>query len=620
MQPENSRNTIIFAVCAVVILFAYQFLVLGPEAARKKAEAARHPPAAAASTQTGAAAGVPGQALGGVVFRTRAQALNATPRVPIETPTLRGYLSLRGGVIDDLYLKNYQTTVDPNSPPVELLRAPGLERAYFAQFGWAGQNVPNLPNNATVWTLKSGTSLTPTSPLVLTYDNGSGLTFTRTISVDRQYLFTVSDKVANRGGQPVSLTPYAQVMRYGAPVDPSRGVVYAGAIGFLNNTLEEINYGKWVKQKPEEPLTRATTGGWIGITDKYWMATIVPDQTERGTGRFSVMDYNGVKVLQSRFEGQSVTIGGGRQVTHNSHLFAGAKVNDILKGYQANLGAFSGVEGHEPQMGAVKSFDVAIDWGRWFWIFTRPLFTVLDLFARYIGNFGLAILLLTVCTKLLLFPLANQAFASMAKIKKVAPKQEEIKQKYADDPARQQQEMMALYQREKINPLAGCLPIFIQFPIFYSLYKVLSVTIEMRHAPFFGWIQDLSSPDPTTVWNLFGLLPYDPGSLPVVGSLLVGYGFLHIGLWPLMYGVTMALQTSMSPTSPDPTQQMVMRWFPVIFTVLLAKSPAGLVIYWVWSNLLTIIQQYIIMRRHKTANPIDGLIARIQGKEYTVPG
>jgi len=604
MQPENSRNTIIFAVCAVIILIAYQFGVIMPEAARKKAEAARHP-AAAASTQSGVAGAAPGAGPAIGTYATRAQARAASPRVPIETPMLHGSLSLRGGRIDDLYLTQYRQTLDPKSPMVELLRPEGLPNAYFAQFGWAGQNVPDLPRPGTLWTLQSGKVLTPTTPVVLSYDNGHGLRFTRTISVDAQYMFTISDTVANLSGQPVSLLPWSTVQRRGFPADANRNmVVHEGAVGVLDGAPKMIKYKDWTKLK--EAFDKATHGGWLGITDKYWMAALVPNPTEAGHGKFRVTDLNGTKVMEAVFEGRLVNIAAGRQITRDTHLFAGAKRNEILKTYQDNMG--------------VAKFDLAIDWGARFWIFTRPLFAVLDFFYKHIGNFGVSILLLTVCAKLLFFPLANQAFASMAKIKKLQPKQEELKKKYGDDQTKLQQEMMALYQKEKINPLAGCLPILIQIPVFFSLYKVLFVTIEMRHAPFFGWIHDLSAPDPTTFLNLFGLLPFDPGAIPYVGALFVGTGFLHIGLWPLFYGLTMWLQTSMSPSSPDPTQQQIMRWFPIIFTVMLAKSPAGLVIYWAWSNLLTIIQQYIIMRRHKTANPIDGLIARLQGKEYVVPG
>ncbi len=596
MQNENARNTIIFVVCTMAILLLYQVFVLQPQAEKRKAEMAKQRPSAEA--QGPAAPGTPNSVIN---FADRRQALAASPRVPIDTPALKGSLSLRGGRIDDLFLKQYQATLEANSPNVELFRPEGLPYAYFAQVGWAGQNVPGLPDANTVWTLSSGDVLAPGKPVVLTH-TAEGLRFTRTISVDDKYMFTIADTVANLSGRPLTLLPYGSVQRRGVPADLGRNMIlHEGAVGVFEEKFRHLKYGDWRKRKEDQVWS--TTGGWLGITDKYWLAALVPDQAERGQGKFRVRDVQGVQVHEAVFEGQIVNIPAGRQVTETTRLFAGAKRAEILQGYGQQFG--------------IPKFDMAIDWGM-FWFFTRPLFQVLEFFYQLVGNFGLAIIFLTIGVKLLFFPLANQAFASMAKIKKLQPKQQEIKERYKDDPQKQQQEMMALYQREKVNPLAGCLPILIQIPVFYALYKVLFVTIEMRHAPFFGWIQDLSARDPTTIWNLFGLIPYDPAMIPLIGGILDGP--LHIGLWPILYGLTMWLQTSMSPSSPDPTQQMIMRWFPLVFTVMLAQALAGLVIYWAWSNLLTIVQQYIIMRRHKTENPIDGLIAKLQGKEYKVPG
>lgn len=633
MQPDNNRNTIIFVVATAVIFLLYQFFVLAPQAARKKAEAAQRPAAAASAAQAPAAAGPR--------FSSREAALAATQRVEIRTSALTGSISLTGARFDDLKLgpadgkgdavhPAYRQTIEANSPPVELFRPAGLRHAYFTQFGWFGENLPGLPDMNTPWRVVEGDVLSPGKPVTLGYDNGSGLSFRRTIAVDDQYMFTVVDRVANRGAAPVVMRPYASVQRHGVPTDLGRNpIVHEGAIGVFDGKTKLIKYGDWAKQKGKEDAAdpRTLRTGWLGITDKYWLAAVVPDQALRGQGRFRVTGLpGGVNVHEAVFEGKAVSIAPGRQWTQTTRLFAGAKRAEVLRGYEENVAAFPAGSRGEPRPApasdaarpaGVQQFDMAIDWGM-FWFFTRPIFLALEFFYKLVGNFGLAIIALTVAVKLLFFPLANQAFASMAKIKKLQPKQEELKKKFGDDQARLQQEMMQLYQREKINPLAGCLPILIQIPVFYALYKVLTVTIEMRHAPFYGWIKDLSVTDPTTMWNLFGLLPFDPGAIPLVGSLLVGTGFLHIGLWPLIYGVTMWLQTSMSPTSPDPTQQMIMKWFPVIFTVMLAQVAAGLVIYWAWSNLLTIVQQYIIMRRHKTENPIDGIIARLQGKEYKV--
>ena len=613
MQNENARNTIIFVVCTVAILLIYQFLVLQPQAERRKAaaKAAERPPAVEEAGKTGAAPGVLSSS-GAPRYADRRQALAAAPRIAIDTPGtegetdskggVKGSLSLRGARIDDLFLKGYHDTVDRSSPNVELLRPEGLPNAYFAQIAWTGANLPGLPNESTLWTVKSGDVLAPGKPVVLTYSTPEGLRFQRTIAVDRQSMFTITDQVANFTGRPVTLLPYSSVQRHDIPAGLGKlQIVHEGAIGVFDGALRQFKYGKWAKEKA--PFVAQTTGGWMGITDKYWMTSIVPNQTETGTGRFRITDVGGVKVHEAVFEGKVRTIPQGHMLVKPvvTRIFAGAKRNEVLVGYQDSLG--------------IPSFHKAIDWGI-LWFFTRPLFTVLEFFYHLVGNFGLAILALTVVVKLVFFPLANKAYASMAKIKKLQPKQEELKKKYGDDPTKMQQEMMALYQREKINPLAGCLPILIQIPVFYALYKVLYVTIEMRHAPFFGWIQDLSARDPTTIWNLFGLIPWNPATTPVIGGLLDGA--LHLGLLPLVYGLTMWLQTAMNPPATDPTQQMIMKWFPVIFTVMLATQPAGLLVYWAWSNVLTIIQQYIIMRANKTENPIDGLIARLQGREYKV--
>ena len=619
MQQENTRNTIIFFVCSAIILLAYM-VWLQPQMDKGKAAKKGERPAASAPATDAAR-----------TFANRAEALRATPRVPIRTGAYTGSLSLVGGRIDDLYLtdrKNgqlvYRRDVDANSGPVEMFRPEGLRYAYFAYTGWAGQNVPGLPDDDTAWTLRSGRELTPSTPVVLFYRSPEGLEFTRTISVDTRFMFTISDTVVNRTGRRLTLMPYGSVQRRGVPADLGRMMIlHEGGIGVMDGKTRLLKYGDWGKrQADDERATWSTTGGWIGITDKYWMAALVPQGAESGRGKFRISDVAGVKVHEAVFEGRVVNIDANRQFTETTRLFAGAKRNEILSAYADSVTAYegrlvTGADGLEADFG-VTNLQEAIDWGM-FWFFTKPLFWLLEQFHRLVGNFGVAILLLTIVAKLAFFPLANQAFASMAKIKKLQPKQEEIKKRFADDPQKQQMEMMQLYQREKINPLAGCLPILIQIPVFYALYKVLFVTIEMRHAPFFGWIRDLSAPDPTTIWNLFGLIPFDPGSLPLVGGLLVGTGFLHIGVWALLYGLTMWLQTSMNPPSPDPTQQAIMKWFPLLFTVLLAQQPSGLVIYWAWSNVLSIFQQYIIMRRHKTANPIDGIIARMQGKEYKAP-
>ena len=599
MQDNNSRNTIIFVVAAVVILIAYQFFVLDPAAKKRSAELAQQR-AAAASTQADAPKGVAAPGLNaGTTVVSRAQATAASPRAPIATDALSGSISLRGARIDDLYLKNYRTTVEKNAPPVELLRPEGAENAYFAEFGWTGANLPGLPNAETVWQVVKGSTLAPGKPLVLRTQNGQGLTFTRKIEVDDKFMFTVTDTVANLGTGSVTLAPYASVQRQGIPNDRRNQIVHEGAIGWLGDELRQVKYAKWLK---EGGPTVSSTGGWTGITDKYWLTALIPEQTEAIQGQYRVTKSGATDIYEANFVGRPHIIPAGKQVVQTTHLFAGAKVVPVLKDYDAKLG--------------VPRLDSAVDWGN-FWFITRPMFMLLEFFFHLVGNFGLAILLLTVTVKLLFFPLANTSYESLTKMKKVQPQVEALRAKFKDDPAKQQQELMGLYQKEKINPLTGCLPMLVQIPVFYGLYKVLTVTIEMRHAPFFGWIQDLSAKDPLTIWNLFGLLPYNPATVPLVGPIL-NSDLLHLGPMALLYGLTMFLSTAMNPPQPDPIQQKIFQFMPLMFMFIMAPFAVGLLIYWCWSNVLTILQQYVIMRRFKVDNPIDQIIAKLTGKPREV--
>ncbi|HEY3695740.1 membrane protein insertase YidC [Phenylobacterium sp.] len=590
MQNDNNRNTIIFMVAAAVILIAYQVFVLDPSARRHQAELATQHKAAAVATANAPAAPAAPRNL------TRDQAAAASPRAPIANAALSGSLSLRGARIDDLFLTQYREQVDPKSPPVELLRPEGTRYAWFADFGWAGANVAALPDAGTLWTVTQGSTLSPGKPLVLAYDNGAGLKFTRKIELDDRYMFTVSDTVANTGAAAVTLAPYASVQRQGAPADVGRNsVVHEGAVGWLGNDLRLMKYPKWAKEA--QAKVYPSTGGWTGITDKYWLAALIPSQSEPIQGQYRVTKADGVDIFESNYTGQARVIPPGRQVTETTRLFAGAKTVPVLRDYQAAL--------------KISNFDNAVDWGM-FRIITRPIFTFLEFIYKHAGNFGISILILTVCVRVLFFPLANKQYESLTKMKKLQPQLEELKVKYKGDVAKQQQETMELYKREKINPVAGCLPLLLQIPVFFALYKVLTVTIEMRHAPFLGWIQDLSARDPTTIWNLFGLIPWDPAHAPVIGQILDTS--LHLGVLPLAYGVTMWLSTSMSPPAGDPMQQKIFQFMPLIFTFIMAPFAVGLLIYWTWSNVLTILQQYVIMRRFKVDNPIDQIIARLRRK------
>ncbi len=597
MQDENNRNTIIFLVCAVALFIIYQTFVLGPADKRHMAELR------AKQAQVAAVVAAPGApSLSAPPAVTRAAALAASPRVPIATPALKGSISLRGARLDDLFLNDYRQTTDKTSPPVELLRPEGAQFPWFVDTGWVGQNVPGLPNASTVWTLAEGSTLAPGQPVVLSYTNGAGLTFTRKIEVDAHYMFTLTDTVANLGTIPVTLAPYGSVQRQGIPVDVGKNnIVHEGVVAFLDGRERAFTY-KDLNKGSGQTLEFNSSAAWTGITEKYWLAALIPAAGEQVHAAFRDSKVGGLDVYDANYTGAARTIQPGRQITAAQHVFAGAKTVALLQAYEKDLG--------------IAHFDNAVDWGRFFFFVTRPMYVFLNYIYQHVGTFGVAILLLTICVRAVFFPIAQKQYESMTKMKKIQPLMEELKKRYKDDPAKQQQETMALYQREKVNPLAGCLPILLQIPVFYSLYKVLNISIEMRHAPFLNF-SDLSARDPTTIWNLFGLIPYDPAHVPLLGSILDTT--LHLGILPLAYGVTMWLTTSMSPPAPDPAQQRIFQFMPVIFTFIMAPFAVGLLIYWTWSNVLTTLQQYVMMRRFGVDNPIDRLIARFSGKAKATP-
>jgi YidC/Oxa1 family membrane protein insertase len=597
-MQNDSKNMMLFAISVVVLLAVYQFFVLAPATKKREAEAKAR---AQAEAQAKRNVNAPPT----VLTVPRAQALAASPRVAIDSPALQGSVALKGARIDDLVLKQYAQTLEPGSPRVELFRPEGAEHAYFAEFGWTGANLGGLPGSETSWTLASGPgALSPAHPVVLTFSSPQGLKFTRTISVDDKYMFTVADQVANQGGAPVTISPYATVQRRGLPADILTAInVHQGAVGWLGEDKPDLKMSNYKDWKKKGEINIASKGGWAAITDKYWMAALLPDQREKVRTAFRVTPVQNVDVYDASFLGEARTLAPGQQVSVQTRMFAGAKTVPLLQSYSKTLG--------------VPELDRAVDWGR-LWFLTRPIFGLLKIYSDHIPppfNFGVALLLLTVSVRLLLFWPAHLSYASATKMKKIQPELDKLKQKHKDDPAAQQKAMMELWQREKINPMLGCLPMLATIPVFLSLFKVLSVTIEMRHAPFFTLVRDLSAPDPSTVWNLFGLIPWDPATLPVIGGMMAGGGFLHVGVWAITYAFTTWLSQSMTPTTGmDPTQQKMLQLMPWFFMFIMARFTVGLLIYYTWSNLLTVLQQYVIMRRFKVENPIDNLIARVRAR------
>ena len=571
---DNNRNFLITIAISVLILVLWQMFYMNPrieaqrEAARIEAEqqaakeaVAEPAPGQAAQPQTGVVPGT--QAVPTAVAEATAG------RIRIDTPSLSGSINLKGARFDELVLKNYRVDVSKSSPNIELLKPAGSKAGYFAELGYAGNAESGaVPGPETIWTAEEGATLTPATPVKLTFTNDKGLTFTRTVSIDDDYMFTVDDTVTNSSGAPVSISAYGRVTRLEKPQTTGIYVLHEGLIGVTGEDgLQEIDYSDVEDDRAIVPGKSAD--GWLGITDKYWAVTLIPGKGPQFQPRFSYSDSSGIS-YQADYLSDAIPVPAGGAANYQTRVFAGAKEVNLIKEYQERLG--------------VRQFDLMIDWG-WFYFITKPMFWLIDTLYKMLGNFGLSILATTVIVKAIFFPLANKSYKSMANMKKVQPAMLEIREKYADDKMKQQQAMMELYKKEKINPLAGCWPILIQIPVFFALYKTLYVTIEMRHAPFFGWIQDLAAPDPTSIFNLFGLLPY---AVPA---------FLLVGVWPLIMGVTMFLQMRMNPTPPDPTQAMIFTWMPVIFTFMLASFPAGLVIYWAWNNSLSILQQGIIMKR-----------------------
>ncbi|MFA5537880.1 MAG: membrane protein insertase YidC [Gemmobacter sp.] len=575
-MDDQNKNLILATVLSFLVILVW-FVLFPPEEpatdpnAPVTAQDALTPPAEQAAT----ADGVP----------VTAEAQPEAPRVAIDSPRLTGSISLSGGRIDELLLRGYPETLDEGADIVPLLQPQGNGGAFYAVYGWTpggALDFDDVPGANTTWELASGGTLGPDSPVTLRWDNGAGLVFTREIALDDDYMFTVTQRVENRTDAPVTLRPYGQIARHGEPQDLQNFfILHEGVLVMADGTLTETSYSKMrdlrmseVERVPAES-TQVTGNGWVGFTDKYWMATLIPMPGDAFTAVRKYVPGSDVFLTEARHE--TVTVAPGASVESASRLFAGAKEWETIRGYQRNLG--------------IDRFVDSIDWG-WFFFLTKPMFAVLHWLNGVIGNMGVAIIALTLLLKAVLFPLAYKSYVSMARMKELQPEMEALKERVGDDRQKMQQEMMKLYKEKKVNPAAGCLPILLQIPIFFSLYKVIFVTIELRHAGFFGFLQDLSAPDPTSIFNLFGLLPW---SAPDPASIMA---LVFIGVMPILLGVTMWLQQKLNPAPTDKTQAMIFAWMPWVFMFILGGFASGLVLYWITNNVITFAQQYIIMRSH----------------------
>jgi YidC/Oxa1 family membrane protein insertase len=578
---SDQKNMLIAIGLSLAILLGFQFFYEFPKMEKERErqaeiaaqEAADNPVPKTQSNQNtdiqapGGGASAPSVQASVATAAQRAEALASSPRINIDTPSVYGSISLEGGRIDDLVLKNYGQDVGEDAERIHLLHPVGAPKSYYAEFGWVGSsNDLKLPGPNTRWK-SNQTELAPGKPVTLSWDNQAGLLFERTYEIDDHYMITTIQRVTNSKKKSVGLFPYGLVARSGTPRTLGFYILHEGPLGVFDGTLREYDYDDLQETRKVE---LSSTGGWIGITDKYWLAALIPDQNIGSTYRFVHSLKNKDDRYQVDYLGQETRIEPGQTTETVNRLFAGAKEVKLLDAYSEQYN--------------ISNFDLAVDFG-WFYFLTKPFFYAISWLFSYLGNFGLAILAFTVFVKIVFFPLANKSYKSMAKMRELTPKLMAMREQFGDDKMRLNQEMMALYKQEKVNPASGCLPILVQIPVFFALYKVLFVNIEMRHAPFYGWIKDLSVADPTSIFNFFGLIPWTPPD------------FMIIGAWPVLMGLTMWLQQRLNPQPTDPVQAKVFMFLPLFFTFLLGTFPAGLVIYWTWNNLLSIAQQKLIMFR-----------------------
>ena len=575
----DQKRLFLAIAISVMILLGFQLIMPAPKPVLSPPAQTAGTPAAPAAPQGQSLTATPA----GPAAATATTVPREVPRLQIDGARVQGSISLLGARIDDLVLKGYRTSVAPAAPLVRLLEPRSEKDPYYIQVGWSADpgTTAKLPDSDTLWT-GTGT-VTPTTPAILTWNNGEGLTFEIEVGLDADYMFTLTQRVQNATGAPVALHPWARIRRDTKPHTEGYYILHEGMLGILDSRLKEVSYDTAKsdgEKKAGVALEQTSTGGWLGFTDKYWLTAIIPDQKAANLAAVRHVKEAGADRFQVDFVSKdAVAAPAGGTASATWRAFAGAKEVHILDRYEDTLG--------------VKWFSYAVDWG-WFFYITKPFFYSIDWLFQMTGNFGVAILVFTLIVKLAFFPLANKSYRSMSKMKLLAPKMTALREQYKEEPQKLQQAMMEMYKTEKVNPASGCLPIIIQIPVFFALYKVIFTTIEMRHAPFFGWIKDLSAIDPTNIFNLFGLLPFDPGQYS---------HFLHLGVWPLVMGVTMWAQMKLNPAPPDPVQAKIFAWMPVLFTFMLASFPAGLVIYWTWNNLLTIGQQWLIMRQTTLEKP-----------------
>ncbi len=576
MDSQN-KNLILATALSFVVILVWFILFPPPE---KPVD----PNAPAATSEVVSTPATPSTAETAPAQAAATEATADAPRLAIDTPRVEGSVSLLGGRIDQLALKDYRETTDPNSPIVTVLAPVGAENAFYALFGWAagaGLSPDDVPGPNTLWSVENGTTLTPATPISLMWDNGKGQVFRRTLSIDEDYMFAVQQSVTNNGTGSVALAPYGILARHGEPKNIKKFfILHEGTIAMADGELTETTYSNLedmdfnAAEGTRADVTKVAETGWVGFTDHYWMSTLIPSN---GTPFKSVVKYDERRgIYQAEAVQPTQTVAPGATVVADTQLFSGAKEWETIRGYE-NAG--------------VAKFIDSIDWG-WFFFLTKPIFQLLHFLHGFIGNMGWSIIALTIVLKAIVFPLAYTSYASMAKMKELQPKMEELKKTAGDDRAKLQQAMMELYKKEKVNPASGCLPILIQIPIFFSLYKVIFVTLELRHAPWVGWIRDLSAPDPSSILNLFGLLPF---AAPTPDSFLA---IISLGILPILLGISMWLQQKLNPAPTDATQAMIFAWMPWVFMFMLGGFASGLVLYWITNNTITFTQQYLIMRSH----------------------